>query len=465
MSENIERVVLESLIGNEEYARHVMPYIKDDYFEDRIDRVLFGEINRFFTEHNKLPTKKVLSLFIDDYREFKQEEHDMAHEAINAFDAPDPNTEWLLQRTEKWAKEKAVFNAIMTSIGIMDGRNKELNPEAIPSLLQEALGVCFNKSVGHDFFADASARYDAYHLKEDRMPFDLDMFNRITKGGLPKKTLTAAIAGTGVGKSIFMCHCAAASLKQGKNVLYITLEMSEERIAERVDCNLLNVNTNELAKMSKKEYLDRMSSLENKTNGKFIVKEYPTASAHVGHFRVLLEELKSKQNFIPDMVCIDYINICASQRYKAGSNYSSYFAIKAIAEEIRSLAVEYDVAILSATQSTRNAQSASDVEISDTSESMGLPHTLDLMFAIIRTEELDQMGQLMIKQLKNRFNDTNYYKKFVLGIDIAKFKLYDVDNNPNDLVDAGTYDKPSGSGSTGAVDKKNWDWTSDVDFN
>ena len=424
--ESVEKLVLENLVGSADYMRKTLPFIQDTYFDDRIHKVLFNEIKRFSEEHNTPPSKKILSLFVKDYTKFSKDENKNALEFILALDPPNENPEWVIQRTEKFCKDKAIYNAIMDSIQILDGANDKMTPDSIPSLLQDALSITFDKSVGHDFYDDAAARYDFYHEKLSRVPFHLQMFNKITKGGLPKKTLSVLLAGINVGKSLFMCDHAAGVIRSGKNALYITLEMAEERIAERVDCNLMDMNIDDLDKMKKSEYVSRMDELTAKTHGKLIIKEFPTAGAHVGHFRSLLDELKMKKNFVPDIIYIDYLNICASQRYKNVGSANSYTIIKAIAEEIRALAIEYDVPILSATQAVRSGQGSSDLEMSDVSESIGLPATVDFMFAMIRSEELDEMGQVMIKQLKSRFNDLNYYRKFIVGIDIAKFKFFDV---------------------------------------
>lgn len=443
MSNNnrVESVILEGVIGDEDYARKVLPFIETEYFSERIDNLLFTEVKRFFGQHNKIPTKKILKLFLDDNKTIKQEEYDIAIELIDSLGDPEPNKEWLVQRTEKFCSDRAIYLAIMKTIAIYDGKNTTHSREAIPTLLSDALNVSFDKSVGHDYFLDADSRYDFYHLKEDRLPFDLDMFNKITKGGLPKKTLSVMLASTGVGKSLFMCHHAANVLRNGKNVLYITMEMAEQRIAERIDCNMLGVSLSDLERMNRKDYRSKIDDIQTKTHGKLIVKEYPTSGAHVGHFKALLDELKMKKDFTPDIIFIDYINICASQRYPNAGSFNSYTIIKAIAEELRGMAVEYDVPVFSATQTTRSGIGNTDIELTDTSESIGLPATVDFMFAGIRTEELDALGQFMVKQLKSRFNDINYYKRFVVGVDLAKFKLYDVDNPIADLIDTGKTDK------------------------
>lgn len=441
MSDRVENVIFEGLIGDIEYARKVLPFIEEDYFSERLDRLLFAEIKRFFTEHNTIPTKKILGLFFEDRKDLKQEELDIAHSLLESLDTPESNKEWLEQRTEKFCKDMAIYNAITKTIAIYDGKNSKYTRDAIPSLLSDALSVSFDKSVGHNYFNDSENRYESYHLKEDRLPFDLEMFNKITKGGLPKRTLSAILASTGCGKSLFMCHHAASTIRSGKNALYITLEMAEVRIAERIDCNLLNLSMDELSRIDKSSFMEKLNSVEAKSHGKLVIKEYPTAGAHVGHFKALLDELEMKQNFKPDIIYIDYINICASQRCKGSGNFNSYTIIKSIAEELRGLAVEYDVPILSATQTTRQGSTDTDVDMTDTSESFGLPATLDFYFALIRTEELDELGQLMVKQLKNRFGDINFYKRFVIGINLPMFKLYNVDNPSSGLSDAGRDDK------------------------
>lgn len=440
MTDRIESVIFEALLGDDEYTRKTLPFLHEEYFDSRVDKLLFKEISSFYDKHNAAPTKKILKLFLDDCKELKQDEYEEANRTVESLNDPEQNRDWLIERTEKFCRDKAIYNAIMTSIGIMDGRNTKFNREAIPGLLSDALAVSFDKTIGHDYYGDADDRFKFYHLKEDRIPFDLDMFNKITKGGVPRKTLNCILAGTNVGKSLYLCHHAAASIKRGLNALYITLEMSEERIAERIDCNLMDVSIDELIRMKKTDFDTKMTEIQAKHHGRLIVKEFPTGGAHIGHFKSLLDELKMKKNFEPDIIYIDYINICASQRYKAGSNYNSYFAIKAIAEEMRGMAVEYDVPIFTATQATRMGSTDTDIDMTSTAESFGLPATVDFMFAIVRTEELDQMGQLMIKQLKSRYNDVNYYKRFVIGIDITKFKLYNVDSPTADLVDTGKTD-------------------------
>ena len=440
MTSRIEEVILSNLVADEEFCRKALPFLEEDYFADKLEKIIFSDIKKFFNQYSKLPTKQILKIGLEDRKDLKQGEYDHAMKLVEEFSEPEKNGTWLLERTEKFCKDQALYNAIMESITILDGKNTKLNKEAIPSMLQDALAISFDKTIGHDFFDDADRRFDFYHLKEERVPFGLDMFNKITKGGLPKKTLSVCLAGTNVGKSLFLCSHSADVLRQGKNVLYITLEMAEERIAERIDCNLMDVSLDELYHMKKSDFTFRMKQLNEKTHGKLVIKEYPTSAAHAGHFKNLLEDLKIKKGFIPDLVCIDYINICASQRLRGNSTANSYTIVKSIAEELRGLAVEYDVPILSATQTNRSGWQNTDVEMSDTSESAGLPMTVDFLFAMMRTEELDEMGQIMIKQLKSRFNDVNYYKRFVIGVEISKFKLYDVDQPTKDLADTGRED-------------------------
>jgi len=428
MSARLETVILENLINNEEYARQVLPFLTEEYFHERPDRLIFKQIQSHFAVFNKPPDQSALIIAADDFN-LNKGDYDNVVEVIETLTERSAQGEWLLQKTEDFCKDKAVYNAIMRSIGIIDGKDKTYTKEALPSILQDALAVSFDNSVGHDFVLDAESRYDFYHRKEDRVPFDLDIFNKITKGGLPKKTLNVVLAGTNVGKSLFLCHHAAGTIKAGKNALYITMEMAEERIAERVDCNLMDVNLDELYRMGRKQFKSKIDDIGAATHGKLVIKEYPTSSAHAGHFRALLDELKLKKSFVPDIIYIDYINICSSSRMKAGGNVNSYTIIKSIAEELRALAVEYNVPVLSATQTNRAGWQNSEVEMSDTSESAGLPMTVDFLFAMIRTEELDELGQLMIKQLKSRYNNVNYHKKFVIGIDIDHFKLFDVEES------------------------------------
>ncbi len=440
MTNRIESVIFEGLLGNDDYTRKTLPFLEEEYFDSRVDKILFKEIKEFYDKHNKSPTKKILKLFLDDCKELKQGEFDEAVELVEGLGEPENNVTWLTERTEKFCRDKAIYNAIMTSISIMDGRNTKLDKGAIPTLLSDALAISFDKTVGHDYFTDADNRFNFYHLKEDRIPFDLTMFNKITKGGLPRKTLNCVVAGVNVGKSLFLCHSAASALKQGENVLYITMEMAEERIAERIDCNLMDVSIDDLIRMKKTDFDSKIHDIQSKHHGRLIVKEFPTGGAHAGHFKSLMDELKLKKNFVPDLIVIDYLNICNSQRLKAGGAFNSYTIIKSVAEELRGLAVEYDVPVLTATQFTRSGSTDTDSDMTDIAESFGTAATMDFIFAIVRTEELDAMGQLMIKQLKSRYNDVNYYKRFVIGIDIAKFKLYDVDNPTADLVDTGKKD-------------------------
>jgi len=434
----IEKTILSNLIYNEDYIRKVIPFIKKGYFEDRNEKILFEIIAEFFNKFNKPITKEILSIEASNRKDLSDVEHKEIQTTIGSLEKESTNEEWLLENSESFCKKKAVYNAILDSIAIMDGRDKVHGEDAIPHLLSDALGVCFDNHVGHDYLEDGDERFAFYRRVEEKVSFDLDMFNKITKGGLSKKTLNVALAGTGVGKSLFMCHVAATTLIQGKNVLYITMEMAEERIAERIDANLLNLSMDELKVVDKSIFINRLEKLRTKTQGKLIVKEYPTAGAHAGHFRALIEELKLKRDFVPEMIIIDYLNICSSQRLKQGANVNSYTYIKSIAEELRGLAVEYNVPILSATQTTRSGYSNTDVDLTDTSESFGLPATVDFMFALISTEELEQLNQIMVKQLKNRYADPSYYKRFVVGIDRAKMKLYDVEvSAQKNIADSG----------------------------
>jgi len=404
--------------------RKVLPFIKPDYFQG-IYKTLFKEVGKYIGKYNKLPTQETLVIELESLSE---EQYNLALDIVpHLFTKEKIDNNWLLDSTEKWCQDRAIYNAVMESISIIDGKHESLTKNALPELLSKALGISFDANVGHDYVENAEERFDFYHTEEDRIAFDLDYFNKITKGGVPNKTLNIALAGTGVGKSLFMCHVAANALTQGKNVLYITMEMAEERIAERIDANLLNVPIDQLANMSKDMFTRKVSNLTKKTNGKLIIKEYPTGSAHAGHFRALLNELKLKRQFVPDMIFIDYLNICASSRMKTmGGSINSYTYIKAIAEELRGLAVEFNIPLFSATQTTRSGYSNSDVGLEDTSESFGLPATADLMFALISTEELEKLGQFMVKQLKNRYNDPTVHKRFVIGVDRSKMRLYDV---------------------------------------
>lgn len=436
----IQTVILKNLITNDDFTRKVIPFLCKDYFEGS-HRIIFDKILEFVSKYNKLPT--VESLKVDLSEEIINnsqfaEAAGVVNEIVNITEKPD--LEWLLNHTEKWCQDRAIHLAIMKSISIIDGKDPELTKNSLPELLSEALSVCFDNNIGHDYLLNGEERYDFYHMVEDKIPFDLERFNEITKGGLPKKTLNIALAGTGVGKSLFMCHIAGSVLSQGKNALYITMEMSEEKIAERIDANLMNVSINQLCNLSKEAFTSKVKNIGDRSQGQLIIKEYPTGAAHVGHFRALLKELKMKKNFIPDIIFIDYLNICSSSRMKGmGGAINSYSYIKAIAEEIRGLAVEFNVPIVSATQTTRSGFANSDVGLEDTSESFGLPATADLMFALISNEELDGLGQILVKQLKNRYNDPSINKRFVIGIDRNKMKLFDVEQSAQSgLVNTGT---------------------------
>lgn len=442
MAMKLEKTILSNLIHNEEYCRKVVPFLKSNYFSDQYERIVAEELLKFFVDYNKPASLDILAIQIGK-RKLHSDQIDGIEKYINDLTFKTDNDEWLLSNTESFCKKQAVYNAIIDSFEIIEGKNKNLTEDAIPSLLSDALAISFDKSVGHDYLEDFADRYDFYHRLEEKLSFDLELFNKITKGGLSKKTLNVILAGTGVGKSLFMCHVAAAALSQNKNVLYITMEMAEERIAERIDANLLNMTMDELSKVDKDIYETRIGKLIKKTTGKLIVKEYPTASAHAGHFKALLEELKLKRDFKPDLIIIDYLNICASSRLKHGSGVNSYTYIKSIAEELRGLGVEYNVPVLSATQTTRGGYDNTDVDLTDTSESFGLPATVDFMFALISTEELENLNQIMVKQLKNRYNDPSYFKRFVIGVDRARMKLYDVeDSAQSNIADSGQDDGP-----------------------
>lgn len=438
MNNRIELTILRNLISNEEYMRKVLPFLKEEYFTDSNDRVTYVLITNFVEKFNKLPTIEALEIALQNSNSNEVQFREVG-ELIKKLTVKEVSEEnWLLDETEKFCKDKAVYNAILKSIGILEGNDKQNSKDGIPSLLQEALGVCFDTTVGHDYFENSEDRYDFYHRIESRVPFDLELFNKITNGGLPKKTLNIALAGTGVGKSLFMCHMASGALARGLNVLYVTMEMAEERIAERIDANLLNIEIDQIKDLSQQMFKSRINKISKKTQGKLIIKEYPTASAHVGHFKGLLNELWLKRTFKPDIIFVDYLNICASARFKPGGSVNSYTYVKAIAEELRGLAVEFNLPIVSATQTTRSGYSNTDVELTDTSESFGLPATADFMFALISTEELEQLNQIMVKQLKNRYNDPTVYKRFMIGIDRARMKLYDLEPSAQkDLVDTG----------------------------
>ncbi len=426
--QKIETIILSKLFSDEDYARKVIPFITPEYFHDTSERKIFNYAKDFIEKYNSLPSVEAIEIAVQNDRSINENDFKNINEKLTHLDdSLDVNAKWLLEETEKFCKDKAVYNAIMQSIQIIDGDDKQHTQDGIPSILQDALSVCFDNNVGHDYLDNSESRYEFYHRVENKLPFDLDMFNKITNGGLPNKTLNIALAGTGVGKSLFMCHMAAGALGQGKNVLYITMEMAEERIAERIDANLMNVNIQDLKDLSKSMFDNRIDKIKKKTEGKLIIKEYPTASAHVGHFKALLNELQLKRNFTPDIIFVDYLNICASSRFKAGAGVNSYTYVKAIAEELRGFAVEFDLPVVSATQTTRGGYANSDVDLTDTSESFGLPATADLMFALISTEELENMGQLMVKQLKNRYNDPAINKRFMVGIDRGKMKLFDLE--------------------------------------
>ena len=443
MNQTLPTHILNHLLNNEEFCRRVIPYIKKEYF-DGSHRTVFDLITSFVNTHNKLPTAKVLDLELKKVSAHEEILNQASRLIEEIQEKSDVDTDYLIKESENWCRERAVYNAIMESIQIIDKKDKERSEGAIPEILSDALGVSFDQAIGHDYIDNSSERFDFYNLKEDRIPFDLDYFNKITKGGLPNKTLNIALAGTGVGKSLFMCHCASSVLEQGKNVLYITLEMAEERIAERIDANLMNLPIEQLSSLPKKVFNDKIGKIAKGAIGKLIVKEYPTGSAHTGHFRALLNELKLKKNFKPDIIYIDYLNICASSRMRGmGGSINSYTYIKAIAEELRGLAVEFNVPIVSATQTTRSGFSNTDVGLEDTSESFGLPATADLMFALISTEELEELGQLLVKQLKNRYNDPTKYRRFVVGVDRSRMKLYDVEESAqSDIMSDMTPDKP-----------------------
>tara|TARA_Y100000813_G_C24156688_1_gene350027 strand:+ start:855 stop:2234 length:1380 start_codon:yes stop_codon:yes gene_type:complete len=435
MSDRIERIILRNLFYNEDFTRKALPFIKSEFFTNHNESTLFGEINEFVNKYKNLPTKETILVELNKRKDLKEEELSEIKTIVNKLDNQEVELQWLLDTTEKFCKDRAVHNAVLEGIQILDGKDKKQNPEAIPTILSNALAVSFDNHIGHDYIDDAEARFEFYHKKEKRFKFDLNYFNRITKGGVPSKTLNIALAGTGVGKSLFMCHAASNWLTQGKNVLYITLEMAEERIAERVDANLFDVTIDDLHAMPKDMYDNKVSKLQKKTIGQLIIKEYPTASAHSGHFRALLNELSLKKTFKPDVVFIDYLNICASSRFKGG-NISSYFYIKAIAEELRGLAVEFDVPIFSATQTTRSGFTSTDIGLEDTAESFGLPATADFMFALISNDELDQLNQLKVKQLKNRFGDPSMNRSFIIGVDRSKMRLFDVEASAQNIVDS-----------------------------
>ena len=437
----LEQAIIKSLIYNEDYLRKVLPFLKSEYFSDRTERTLFNEITSFTEAYNSTASIEAISIAVKEKNSLTDDEVERCETYLKEVEAnskEQTEVQWLVDKTEKFCQEKAIYNAVLGSISILDGKDKQHDKGAIPKILSDALAVSFDTTVGHDYLENSDERYEFYHRKEERIPFDLEYFNRITKGGLPAKTLNIALAGTGVGKSLFMCHVAAGAMVQGKNVLYITLEMAEEKIAERIDANLLNVTLDDLMDLPKDMYDKKVARVREKSTGKLIIKEYPTASASVTHFRTLLNELNLKRSFVPDIIFVDYLNICCSSRIKAGANINSYTYVKSIAEELRGLAVEYNVPIVSATQTTRSGFTSSDPGLEDTSESFGLPATADLMFALISSEELEELGQMMVKQLKNRYNDPTHYKRFTIGVDRAKMKLFDVEQSAQQgIADAG----------------------------
>lgn len=435
--ERLELTILRNLVFNEDYARKVIPFIQPEYYEQRVEKIVFEEIVKFIVKYGSSITIEALNIEIDNRRDLTESENKEIVELLSKLNNSPVDKQWILDTTEKWCRDRAIYLALMESIHIADGKDDKKGRDAIPSILSDALAVSFDNNIGHDYLQNYEERYEFYHRKEDKIEFDLEYFNKITKGGLPNKTLNIALAGTGVGKSLFMCHVASSALLQNRNVLYITLEMAEERIAERIDANLLNVPIQQLIDLPRSAFENKVNGIAKKTRGSLVIKEYPTASAHSGHFKALLNELALKKSFRPDIIFIDYLNICSSSRFKSGSNINSYTLVKSIAEELRGLAVEFNVPIMSATQTTRSGFGSSDVELTDTSESFGLPATADLMFALISTEELEQLGQIMVKQLKNRYNDPTIFKRFVVGIDRAKMRLYDVEQSAqNDILDS-----------------------------
>ena len=454
----LEQAILKNLVYNEEYLRKVLPFLKPEYFSDRTEKTIFNEITSFTETYNTTPAIEAIGIAVKERNTLTDDEVEKCQTYLKEIESnKETSTEiqWLVDKTEKFCQEKAIYNAVLGSISILDGKDKQNEKGAIPKILSDALAVSFDTTVGHDYLENSDERYEFYHRKEERIPFDLEYFNKITKGGLPAKTLNIALAGTGVGKSLFMCHVAAGAMVQGKNVLYITLEMAEEKIAERIDANLLNVTLDDLIELPKDMYDKKVARVREKTTGKLIIKEYPTASASTTHFRTLLNELNLKRSFVPDIIFVDYLNICCSSRIKAGANINSYTYVKSIAEELRGLAVEHNVPIVSATQTTRSGFTSSDPGLEDTSESFGLPATADLMFALISSEELEELGQIMVKQLKNRYNDPTYYKRFTVGIDRSKMKLFDIEQSAQTgLADAG-HDKPLNTfGNRETVKKK-----------
>lgn len=450
----IENTVLSGLVFNEDYTRKVLPFIKEEYFSDLEEKLVFNTISTYIQKYNGLPTKEALRISIDEREDLNEDRYKRINSLVDGLEYDDKtDIDWLVEKTEKFCQDKAIYNAVRQSILVLDGKDPSRDKGAIPDLLSDALSVSFDNSVGHDFVEDADERFTFYHSKEDKVPFDLEYFNKITKGGLSRKSLSIALAGTGVGKTLFMTHAAAGNLMDGKNVLYITMEMAEERIAERIDANLLDLTLDDLRFLTRESYHSRLSSVRKRTTGKLIIKEYPTATANANHIRFLLNELKLKKNFVPDIIYIDYLNICASSRMKMGASVNSYTYIKAIAEELRGLAVEYNVPILSATQTTRSGFSNSDVGLEDTSESFGLPATADFMFALIRSEELEELGQLMVKQLKNRWGDINSPTRFVVGIDRSRMKLFDAEEDAQGNVSNADTSSRANTASSSIMDK------------
>ena len=437
----VETLILKNLLLTEEYPRKVLPFIKQEYFEDRTDQVIFDLTSKYFVKYSAVPTVEALTIEVGKITSLSDDQFKQITQTLESFDKETTELDWLVDTTEKWCQDRAIYLALMESIKIADGSDQKKDAGAIPSILSDALAVSFDNHIGHDYIDDYEERYESYHRVETKVPFDLDFFNKITKGGLPNKTLNIALAGTGVGKSLFMCHVASSVLLQGRNVLYITMEMAEEKIAERIDANLLNVDIQQLAQLPKMMFENKITALSKKTQGKLIVKEYPTASAHAGHFRALLNDLALKKAFRPEVIFIDYLNICTSQRFRNAS-VNSYTMVKSIAEELRGLAVEFNVPLVSATQTTRSGYGSSDVDLTDTSESFGLPATAALMFALISTEELEGLGQIMVKQLKNRYNDPTYNKRFVVGIDRPKMRLYDCEQEAQDDILDTSVDTP-----------------------
>ena len=440
---SVEHLIISNLVYNDTYGRKVIAFLKDEYFPDYTYKTVFQLINEYVKNYNVFPTIEALAIDLSNKDGLNDETFKRCKDVISQIKPEEKQSElqWLIDQTEKFCQEKAVYNAIMSSIQILDDKSGKTSKGAIPQILSDALGVSFDTNIGHDFLENSESRYEFYHTTEVRIPFDISYLNKITQGGLPKKTLNIALAGTGVGKSLFMCHCAAANLTAGLNVLYITLEMAEERIAERIDANLLDIPVDELKLTPKDSYDRKINRLKRKTDGKLVIKEYPTACAGSANFRHLLNELKIKKNFVPDIIYIDYLNICTSSRIRHGANVNSYTLVKSIAEELRGLAVEFSVPIVSATQTTRTGYSSSDVGLEDTSESFGLPATADFMFALISTEELAELGQIMVKQLKNRYSDPNVDRRFIVGVDRSKMRLFDVEQSAQeDLLDGPVMD-------------------------